>query len=789
MKKNILNLLIILNFVFSQVSIESTPKSFLSNKNPIIQEIILPDINVEQIIEKNLIERESNELKPYKFAETIYVDLNIRNSGNWTTLEDGSSLWQLKITSYEAYSLNLIYDTFHIPPGAEFFLYSENRDMILGAFTDSNHKPHGGFSTAPVIGESIILEYNQPENSNFDGEISISSIAHDYTDIFSKNSSRGYGDSGSCNNNANCSDFSIWQEQISSVAMILTSGGSRLCTGSLINNTEQDLTPYFLTANHCLGGNNSWIFMFNYESSGCENQDGPTNMTVSGSTLLANNADSDFALLELNESIPESYNVYYSGWDITGNTPNTPVCIHHPSGDIKKISFDYDNASNSGNYWDIDSWNDGTTEPGSSGSPLFDGNSRRIIGQLYGGVASCTNNGYDTYGKTSVSWNAGLSTYLDPLNSGIEILDGTSTGGGLTILHEDLDDIPYQDSSINFVANITSNVGNVEIAELYYDLGDGNGFMNENMSLGLNNSYQATINNLNDGMIIEYYIQAINTDGEVQTYPYDAPNNTILFILGNLPNLYINNFESDSDGWIIGTDTDTATAGIWELAEPIATYDDEDNQIQPGEDYNEDGTFCFITGNGFEESNGGFDDVDGGKTTLYSPEFNLDGLDEAIVTYWRWYTNNVGDNGNNDKWVVSVTDNGINWIDLENTTSSDINWVKQRFILSDHIDLESNMVQFRFVAEDISYNGDDGSGGSLVEAAIDNFLIEYTSGSTSILGDVNNDGSINVLDVVLVVNMILGDSEPNYLSGDLNSDGQINVLDIVMIVNIILESN
>ena len=149
----------------------------------------------------------------------------------------------------------------------------------------------------------------------------------------------------------------------------------------------------------------------------------------------------------------------------------------------------------------------------------------------------------------------------------------------------------------------------------------------------------------------------------------------------------------------------------------------------------------------------------------------------------------MGDNGNNDKWVVSVTDNGINWIDLENTTSSDINWVKQRFILSDHIDLESNMVQFRFVAEDISYNGDDGSGGSLVEAAIDNFLIEYTSGSTSILGDVNNDGSINVLDVVLVVNMILGDSEPNYLSGDLNSDGQINVLDIVMIVNIILESN
>ena len=153
-------------------------------------------------------------------------------------------------------------------------------------------------------------------------------------------------------------------------------------------------------------------------------------------------ASSDVALLILNETPPESYNVHYAGWDVSGNTPNIPVGIHHPSGDIKKISFDYDNASNSGNFWDIDSWDDGTTEPGSSGSPLFDGISHRIIGQLYGGVASCTNFGYDTYGKTSVSWNNGLSTYLDPNNSGLQILDGTSTGGGLTILHDDLDDMP-----------------------------------------------------------------------------------------------------------------------------------------------------------------------------------------------------------------------------------------------------------------------------------------------------------------------------------------------------------
>ena len=781
MKKFILFLF--LNFIFTQVSIQSIPKSFLANEVFIPQEITLPKVNVEQLIEEDRLEMQSNEIKPYRFAKTMYVDLDMNNSGTWTVLEDGSSIWQLRIKSTGAYSLNLIYEVFNVPPGAELFLFSENHDTILGAFTDLNHKPHGGFSTAPIQGEIVILEYNEPRNSIFNGEISISSVSHDYKNIFSKNSSRGYGDSGSCNNNVNCPEGDDWQDEISSVAMILTSGGSRLCTGSMVNNTAQDLTPYFLTANHCLGGNNSWIFMFNYESSGCQNQNGPTNMTVSGSTLLANSSGSDFALLELNESIPDNYNVSFSGWDVTGETPNTPVCIHHPSGDIKKITFDEDNASNAGSYWDINNWEDGTTEPGSSGSPLFDGNSKRIVGQLYGGTASCTSITYDTYGKTSVSWNSGMSTYLDPLNSGVQVLDGTSTGGGITITHEAFNDMPYDNDSINFTANITNNSGNIEIVELYYDLGDG--FRNQEMTGSFANNYTTSINDLFNGMLIEYYIQAINSEGDIATYPNDAPNNTILFILGDLPDLYTNNFESNSNDWTIGDSNDTATAGIWELAEPIATYDDDNNQIQPGEDYDDEGTFCFITGNGFQGTNGGFDDVDNGQTTLYSPQFNLNGLDEAVVTYWRWYTNNVGDNGNTDKWVVSITDDGTTWIDLENTTSSNTSWEKKRFILSDYIDLETT-VQFKFIAEDIFYSGNDGSGGSLVEAAIDNFSIEYTGEDSSILGDLNNDTEVNVADIVVLVNIILGNIETN-AAADINNDNNINVGDIVSLVNLILQ--
>ena len=780
MKKVTFVLSILLNFVLSQVSIESIPKSFLSDRVFNQEEIILPAINIEELLEEDRLEMESNEMKPYRFAKTIDVELNMENSGSWTTLEDGSLIWQLKIVSPGAYSLNLIYDIYNLPPGAEFFLYSD--ETILGAFTDFNHKPHGGFSTAPTQGDSVILEYNEPANSIFNGQISIASVAHDYKNIFLKNSVRGYGDSGSCNNNANCPVGEDWQDEIRSVAMILTSGGSRLCTGSLINNTEQDLRPLFLTANHCLGGNNSWIFMFNYESPGCTNQDGPTNMTVSGSTLLANSGSSDFALLELNEEPPDSYNVHFSGWDVTGNTPNTPVCIHHPSGDIKKITFDYDNASNAGNYWDVNQWEDGTTEPGSSGSPLFDGISHRIVGQLYGGTASCTSITYDTYGKTSTSWGLGLSQYLDPQNTGLQILDGTSTGGGITILHDNLDDMPFTNNSVNISANITSNNGNIENAELYYDIGEG--FVNQEMQLGFGNNYQASIDGLNNGMIIKYYLQAVNSEGEIALYPTNAPENPILFILGDLPDLYSNNFETDVNGWVVGDINDDATAGIWELAEPIATFDDENNQIQPGEDHSSPGTYCFITGNGNDPSNGGFDDVDNGKTTLYSPEIDIYMMDEVIVTYWRWYTNNVGDNGNNDKWTVSVTNNGSIWVNLENTTSSNTDWEKKRFILSDYIDLTGTL-QFKFVAEDIFYNGDDGTGGSLVEAAIDDFTIEYIAENSNITGDVNNDSNVDVLDVVLVVNMILG-SEPQNFSADLNNDNSINVQDVIFLINLII---
>mgnify|MGYP003300333322 CR=1 FL=1 len=170
--------------------------------------------------------------------------------------------------------------------------------------------------------------------------------------------------------------------------MTITDGGTRLCTGTMINNVNQDYELYFLTSQNCLGGHEDWIFMFNYESSSCSNQDGITNQTVSGATLLVNHYESDFALLKLEENPPQDYDIYFSGWDITGNNPFNCTSIHHPVGDIKKISQHTGVAISDGwffdddTHWKINEWSSGITEPGSYGAPLFNENKQMFENYL-----------------------------------------------------------------------------------------------------------------------------------------------------------------------------------------------------------------------------------------------------------------------------------------------------------------------------------------------------------------------------------------------------------------------
>ena len=150
---------------------------------------------------------------------------------------------------------------------------------------------------------------------------------------------------------------------------------------------------------------------------------------------MVNNGGSDVALIQLSSTPPASWNVEYAGWDASNAAHSSAVGIHHPSGDVKKICFEddapYTSTAGGAQVWWINAWELGVTEPGSSGSPLFN-QDHRIIGQLYGGAAACSgsvNNGaYDYYGRFDISWGLGVSQYLDPTGSGTLVLDGYPTG-------------------------------------------------------------------------------------------------------------------------------------------------------------------------------------------------------------------------------------------------------------------------------------------------------------------------------------------------------------------------
>ncbi|KAA3634165.1 MAG: hypothetical protein DWP97_07655, partial [Calditrichaeota bacterium] len=456
---------------YAQLSLGGTPHSFSQNLKSNTPRIVMPSVNVAELLAED--EAEEKLGVPMRFGYPFDVEYNLLNSGVWETLPDGWRVWRLEIEAPGAKSINLVYDNFWLPEGARFYLYSEDKEMVIGAFTSQNNKEHREFATAPVKGEVTILELNVPPNVSHPGEISISRIVHDYRDILAMGYEKDFGSSGSCNNNVNCPEGDDWQDQKRSVAMVILAGGSRWCSGAMVNNVRQDLTPYFLTADHCLGSSNTWIIMFNYESPNCSNINGPTWMTLQGTTLKASNSFSDVGLVELNESPPDSFNLYYSGWTaVDTNSYDSVVAIHHPAGDIKKISFDYDDVTvtsylsnpipGNGSHWRVTQWEDGTTEGGSSGSPIYDRN-KRIIGQLHGGYASCASITSDWYGRFNISWDNGstastrLMDWLDPDNTGTLFLDGRDAAG-ISITHTPLEDTQDSLNAYDVTAVIQSNV-------------------------------------------------------------------------------------------------------------------------------------------------------------------------------------------------------------------------------------------------------------------------------------------------------------------------------------------
>ena len=403
--------------------------------------IHLPSVDNQLLLKASLAGSDEKRLKPFRFAKPVEVSLNTENSGRWLEFED-YRVWQLRLVSAGAKSLNLIFDRYKLPEGARLFLFSADRSDIIGAFTSKNNKETGTFASSPVIGDQLVIQYEEPLDAEFEGELSVRQVNHDFVGIKSlKSERRPLGLSGLCNINVNCDIAKIYRDESNATCRILISG-TDLCTGALVNNTNEDGTPYVYTAAHCINTNeeaDESIFLFNYESPYCGEIDGDASHSLGGSILRAASDSLDFSLVELNEAPPPSYRPYYLGWERGSDVPNSSVCIHHPLGDVKKIAID--KHAPQINTYSVDyirdaflligGWEEGTTEGGSSGAPLINQNNH-LVGSLTGGAASCADPYNDYFAMFSYAWdyylqpNQQLKVWLDPDGTNNQLLEGFS---------------------------------------------------------------------------------------------------------------------------------------------------------------------------------------------------------------------------------------------------------------------------------------------------------------------------------------------------------------------------
>ncbi|MBM3320456.1 MAG: hypothetical protein FJY73_07245 [Candidatus Eisenbacteria bacterium] len=333
----------------------------------------------------------------------------------------------------------------------------------------------------------------------------------------------------------------------------------------------------------------------------------------------------------------------------------------------------------------------------------------------------------------------------------------------VSITHTPVESQPSTTQPTAITATIVSSAApiNAGACRVYYKL-NGGSFSNVGMSNVGGDSYTGYIPAQSAGTLVQYYIYGQDTDGNSATHPSNAPATLHGFYVGEFQTVFEDEFES-AGGWTVGIPGDAATTGVWERGDPQGTYYNS-QPVQPEDDHTPaPGVNCYATQLAAGSSAGSYD-VDGGRTTLVSPVIDLSDAAMALVTYWRWYTNNLGNAPNEDYWRVQVSSDGVNWVYLENTTQSNNSWQRYQFNIGNYVSLTST-VQFRFMAE-------DAGSGSLVEAAVDDFKIDaiLTPGIDPTLSTVavNDDVMLRpdgLGDSVLAITVTVRDGSGNPVAG------------------------
>jgi len=469
MKKRLLLLtpllFLVLSIGFSQSQLPSLTKVFFDKNIPLTL-ISAPDLNP---IHAEDITRDKNGVL-YRIGVDRPANITLYNTGIWTTLPNGDRQWQMHVKSPGAEAISFLFEVFKIYGGTTLNIQDINGKPLHNTLTSKDVESHFMQNAALCFGDEMILTLNEPAHTKT-SEIFIDRIIYNYRATGNPNAQK-INESDACEINVNCSPVgNNWQDEKRGVARIyvVEGGGAGWCTGSIVNNTALDCKPLFLTALHCgvsatAGNMNQWKFYFRYEALTCTNPSVAGTLDdyfITGCVRMADANDaggdtgSDFLLVQMGTLANQAatittmksanFNCYWNGWDANNTATTGGVGIHHPAGDIKKIStFNGTTVSTTWGgsvsnthwrlTWSANSNGHGVTEGGSSGSPLFNNSSGRIIGTLTGGGSFCTAlNSPDSYGKMSYHWtsngtpnNERLKTYLDPGNTGLLVLNGSS---------------------------------------------------------------------------------------------------------------------------------------------------------------------------------------------------------------------------------------------------------------------------------------------------------------------------------------------------------------------------
>lgn len=361
-----------------------------------------------------------------RFAIPQSVNINFLNSAKIN--EDKNYLfYYLTIKAEKALNISAHFKDFNLSKKAVLSIYTENE--ITDSVTAKENNENKIWATRVYQNNILNFVLKIPKSEKGLSNFTITQIGFGYKS-YGAQFFGSPGASASCNINVLCSQGNGWQNERNAVALLLVADGAGTCTGSLIMNTCNTNSPYVLTANHCLEGNlNNWVFQYQYWSTTCTPNSGwHDDIQFNGCALRANNATSDFALVQMNQTPSTGSGITYAGWNRSAVPATNTVEIHHPASDLMKISLDANPpvAISWPGIPGLTHWRahfqQGTVQPGSSGSPLFDQN-HRIIGQCHGDQNNAGNycaQQISECGRFDLSWVGGgtnatrLSNWLDP---------------------------------------------------------------------------------------------------------------------------------------------------------------------------------------------------------------------------------------------------------------------------------------------------------------------------------------------------------------------------------------